>query len=129
MHRAFETFEQVLVVNDVAVILVVAVQPVHAADSLEQAVVLHLLVNVEEGRRGRIEAGQQFVHDDDQLQLVRLLDEFLFHRQLEFFNLFDGFLRWLVKPIRQHLFVDVVLPQFFRQPLAAFFAFDGRRGW
>ncbi len=39
LDRAFQTFEQVLVINDIAVELVVAVQPVHPADGLEQAVV------------------------------------------------------------------------------------------
>ncbi len=125
LHRTFKAFEQVFVINDVAVILILAVQPVYPADGLKQAVVLHLFVNVEKRRRGRIEAGQQFVHDDDQLQLIRLLDEFLFHRQLELLNLFDGFFFRLIEPVRQHLFVNVVLPEFFGQPFAAFFAFDG----
>jgi hypothetical protein len=31
----------------------------------------------------------------------------------------------LIEPVGQHLFVDIVLPQFFRQPFAAFFALDG----
>ena len=46
---AFERVEQVLVVDDVAVVLVVAVEAVDAADGLEEAVVLHLLVDVEVG--------------------------------------------------------------------------------
>ena len=47
-----ERLEEVLVVDDVAVVFVVAVEPVDAADGLEQAVVLHLLVDVEVGRGG-----------------------------------------------------------------------------
>ena len=79
VHRAFEALEQVLVVDDVAVFLVVAVEPVHAADGLEQAVVAHLLVDVEIGGRRRVEAGQQLVHHDQQLHLARLVDELLLH--------------------------------------------------
>src|SRR5207244_13298240 len=40
-------FEQVLVVDDVAEVLVLTVEPVSAADGLKQAMVLHRLVDVE----------------------------------------------------------------------------------
>ena len=43
---AFQALEEVLVVDDVAILLVLAVQPVHAADRLEEAVVPHLLVDL-----------------------------------------------------------------------------------
>ena len=59
-----------LVVDDVAVVLVVAIETVHAADGLEQAVVLHLLVDVEVGRARGVEAGQQLVDDDQQPHLA-----------------------------------------------------------
>ncbi len=70
-----DLLEQVLVVDDVAEVLVLAVQPVDAADRLEQAVVLHRLVDVEIGAGRRVEAGEQLVHDDQQLHVGRLLDE------------------------------------------------------
>ena len=70
--RRLERVEQVAVVDDVAVVLVVAVEAVDAADGLEQAVVLHLLVDVEVGGRGRVEAGQQLVDDDQQPHLARV---------------------------------------------------------
>ncbi|MDZ4066945.1 MAG: hypothetical protein U1E06_08840 [Tabrizicola sp.] len=54
----FDLLEQVLVVNDIAVILVLPVQTVHPADSLEQPMVAHLLVDVDGGGRRRVEAGQ-----------------------------------------------------------------------
>ena len=50
MNGTFEALEQVLVVNDVAVLLVVAVQPVNSTDRLEEPVIAHLLVDVEVGR-------------------------------------------------------------------------------
>ena len=103
MHRAFQTLEQILVVDDVAVFLVVAIQPVDPADGLEQPVVPHLLVDVEIGGRGRIEAGEQLVHHDQQLHLPRLVDEFLLHLLLELLDLVDGLLRRLVEPVGQHL--------------------------
>ena len=67
--------EQVAVVDDVAVVLVVAVEAVDAADGLEQAVVLHLLVDVEIGGARRVEAGQQLVDHDQQPHLAGLVDE------------------------------------------------------
>ena len=70
-----EFLEQVLVVDDVAEILVLAVEPVRAADGLKQAVVLHGLVNVEIGAGRRIEAGEQLVHHDEQLHVCRLFGE------------------------------------------------------
>ena len=124
LDRALQALEQVLVVDDGAVFLVVAVQPVHAADGLEQAVVAHLLVDVEAGGRGRVEAGQELVHHDEQLHLARLFDELLLYRLLERLDLVHRRLGRLVEPVCQHPFVDVVLPQPFRQPLAAFLALD-----
>ncbi len=70
-----DLLEQVLVVDDVAEVLVLAVQPVGAADRLEQAVVLHRLVDVEIGAGRRVEAGEQLVHHDQQLHVRRLLGE------------------------------------------------------
>ena len=67
--------EQLLEVDDVAVVLVVAVEPVGAADGLEQVVVVQLVVEVDVGAARRVEAGQQLAHDDQQLQVRRLLDE------------------------------------------------------
>ena len=64
VDRALQTPEEVLVVDDVAVLLVVTVQPVHPADRLEEPVITHLLVDVEVRCRGCIKAGQQFVDDD-----------------------------------------------------------------
>jgi hypothetical protein len=67
--------EQLLEVDDVAVVLVVAVEPVGAADGLEQVVVAQFVVEVDVGAARRIEAGQQLAHHDQQLQVRRLLDE------------------------------------------------------
>ena len=70
-----EGVEQVAVVDDVAVVLVVTVEPVDSADGLEQAVVLHLLVDVEVGGARGVEAGQQLVDHDQQPHLAGLVDE------------------------------------------------------
>ena len=67
--------EELLEIDDVAVVLVVAVEPVGAADGLEQVVVAQLVVEVDVGATGRIEAGQQLAHHDQQLEVGRLLDE------------------------------------------------------
>ena len=71
--------EQLLEVDDVAVVLVVAVEPVGAADRLEEVVVVQLVVEVDVGAGRRIETGQQLAHHDQQLAVGRLLDEAPLH--------------------------------------------------
>ena len=117
-HGTFQAFEQVLVVDDVAVFLVVTVQPIHPANGLEQAVVAHLLVYVQIGGRGRIKAGEQLVHHDQQLHLAGLVDELLLHLQLKALGLVDGLISRLVEPVAQHLAIDGVLQELVGQPFA-----------
>ena len=74
-YSVFDLLEQVLVIHDVAKLLVLAVQPVDAADGLKQAVVLHGLIDVEIGAGRRIKAGQQLVDHDEQLHVRRLCGE------------------------------------------------------
>ena len=124
MHRPFQAFEQILVVNDVAVFLVFAVQPVHPADGLEQAVIAHLLVNVEIRGRGRVKAGEQLVHHDQQLHLAGLFDELFLHRQLELPDPVHGFLRRFIEPVRQHFLVNAILLQLVAFAFAGILAFD-----
>ena len=64
-----DLLEEVLVIDDVTELLVLAVQPVRAADSLEQAMVLHALVNIQISAVRSIEAGEEHVHDDQQLHV------------------------------------------------------------
>ena len=71
LHVAEQLFE----VDDVAVVLVVTIEPVGAADSLEQVVVAQLVVEIDVRAARRIEAGQQLADDDQQLHVRRLLDE------------------------------------------------------
>ncbi len=66
-----DLLEQVLVVHDVAEVLVLAVQAVDPADGLEEAVVLHGLINVKIGAGGSVEAREQLVHYDQQLHVRR----------------------------------------------------------
>ena len=73
--RLLHLAEQLLEVDDVAVVLVVAIEPVGAADGLEQVVVAQLVVEVDVRAARRIEAGQQLADDDQQLHVRRLLDE------------------------------------------------------
>src|SRR6266481_4704118 len=54
VHCSFEAFEEIFVINDVSVVFVIAVQPIHATDSLEQTVVAHLLIYIEIGRWRRV---------------------------------------------------------------------------
>ena len=71
----FHLLEQVLVVNDITKLFVIAIQPVGAADGLEQAVVLHGFVDVEVGAGWCIKACQQLVHYHQQFHVGRLPDE------------------------------------------------------
>ena len=59
--------EQLLEIDDVAVFLVVAVEPVGPADGLEQVVVVQLVVEVDVGAARRVKAGQKLAHHDQQL--------------------------------------------------------------
>ena len=129
LDRLLQRLEEVLVVDDVAIFLVVAVEPVDPADGLEETVVPHLLVDVEVGGGRRIEAGEQFVDDDEQFHLPRLFDEALFDLFLELLDLVHGRLFGFVEVGGQHLAVDLVLVDLFGLPFAALLAFDvgGRR--
>ena len=77
VHRdgVLHLLEQVLVIDDVAKVLVFTIEPVGAADGLEQAVVLHGLVDIQVRARRRIKAGQQLVHHHQQAHVGRLFDE------------------------------------------------------
>ena len=70
--------EEILVIHDQAIGLVVAIEAIGAADRLEQAVILHRLVDVEHAAGGGIEAGEELVNHNQQLHLGGLLDETLF---------------------------------------------------
>src|SRR5439155_9947892 len=67
--------EQFLEVDDVAVILVVAIEAIGAADGLEQVVVAQFVIEVDVRAARRIEAGQQLADNDQQLHVRRLLDK------------------------------------------------------
>ena len=77
VHRncVFHLLEQVFVIDDVSKVLVLTIEPVGTADGLEQAVVLHGLVDVQVRARRRVKAGQQFVHHHQQAHVGRLFDE------------------------------------------------------
>ena len=66
-HRVLHVLEEFLVVYDVAVVLVVAVEPVGAADGLEEVVVAQFVVQVDV-RAGRgVEARQELADHDQEL--------------------------------------------------------------
>jgi len=89
-------------------------------------VVAHGLVDVEIGGRRRVESREQLVDDDEELHLPGLMDELRLHRLLELLSPGDRFLSRLVEPLREHLLVDVVLAELFRESLAGFLALDIR---
>src|SRR4029077_8757858 len=62
-------------VDDVAVVLVVAIEAIGAADGLEQVVVAQFVIEIDVGTTRRIEAGKQLTDDNQQLHVRRLIDE------------------------------------------------------
>ena len=101
VDRGFEALEQVLVIDDVAIFLVFAIEPVDAANRLKQAVIMHLLVDVEIGRGRCVKTGQKLIDNDEKLHLPRLVHKFLLGILFEFFGVLAV----------QHLIIDFVLPQ------------------
>ena len=86
--------------------------------------VLHPLVDVQIGGRRGIEAGEQLVHDDQELHLPGLVHEAPLDLLLELLGPVHGLVRGLVEVVREHLPVDVVLEEFLGEPLARLFALD-----
>ena len=58
-----------------AVILVVPVEPIGAADGLEEIVVAQLVIEVDVGAARRVKASQELAHHDQQFKVGRLIDE------------------------------------------------------
>src|ERR1700687_5433017 len=75
--RMLQLLEEIPVVDDVTVLLVLAIKPVHATDRLKEPMVLHVPINVEVGRRRGVKARKKLIHHDQELHLPRLLDEVL----------------------------------------------------
>ena len=114
MDRAFQALEEIFVVDDIAVLFVVAIQTIDPADRLEEAMILHGFVDIEIGGRGGVKAGEQLIDDDQQPHLPRLFDKGRLGRGLK------GFGRLAV----QHLLINGILFEPFGQPFARLFAFD-----
>ena len=68
--------EQMLVIDDIAELLGLAIQPVDPAHCLEQPMILHRLIDEEIRAGRRIKPGQQFIDHDEQFHLRRFLHEF-----------------------------------------------------
>ena len=67
--------EQVLVIDNPAIFLVLAIEAVGAADGLKQAMVLHALVDVQDAAGGGVKAGQQLVDHDKELHAGGFFDK------------------------------------------------------
>ena len=71
--------KQLFEIDDVAVVLVVAIQPVGAANGLKQVVVTQFIVQINIGAAWRVKAGQQLAHHNQQLQVGGLFNEAALH--------------------------------------------------
>ena len=75
VERARHVVEDADVIHDQTVGLFLAESPVGPADCLQEVVVLHRLVEIHHLEDGRVEAGQEFAGDDDELERVRRVAE------------------------------------------------------
>ena len=98
LHCRLELSEQLLVIHDIAEVLTIIIETVDAANRLKQAVILHPLVDVKVGTRRRIESGEQFIHNDKELHVCRLLYEFALCFLFKFLHL--GLNRSRIRKIR-----------------------------
>ena len=87
----FHFGEEVAVIDDVAEILVLTVEAIGATDGLEEAMILHSLVDIEVGAGWCVEACEQFVHHDQEFHVRWLLDEEFFRFLLVFGSRTFGF--------------------------------------
>ena len=107
----FDSTKQILIINNITEILFVAIHSVHATNRLKQVVVTHLFVDIQVGSRRRIESGEQFIHDDQQFHICRMLYEFLLRPRFELFG----------RAVADHSFVDFVFGKIFRFAFADVF--------
>ena len=119
--------EQVLVVDDVAVLLVLAVEAIHPTDRLEEPVVLHVLVDVEAGCGRSVEAGQELVDNDEELHPARFVYETLLHLLLERLDLLHRRIFGLVEMRSEHLAVGAVLEEPLGESFSGLLSLDVRR--
>ena len=108
-NRILQRLEQISVVDDIAVLFIVTIEPVHAADSLEEAVILHVLIDVEIGRTRCIKAGQEFIDHNKQPHLAGMLDERLLDTLFKLVNPLDSIVGVGLEVVGEHPTVDVVL--------------------
>lgn len=123
MHSSLETFEQVLIINDVAILLIVAIKPIYATDGLKQAMIVHLLIYIEISGRRSVKASEEFVYHYEEFKLPGLLNELSLCCLLELFDTIYRFVGVFVEPVRQHLAVGIILFDVIRFALATFFSF------
>ena len=86
LHGSGQVTEQLLIVHDISEVLILAIQTVDTADCLEQAMIVHGLVNIQICAGWCIEASQKLINHNQQLHVIRLFDEFLLCCLLKFFN-------------------------------------------
>ena len=87
IHCISQITKQFFVVDNIAEILALAIQSVDPADGLEQAMIVHRLVDVQVGAAGGIEARQELIHDDQQLHIRRFFHELPLSFLFEFCHL------------------------------------------
>ena len=86
--------------------------------------VLHLLIDIEIGRRRCIEASQQFIDHDQEFHPSWLIDKAFLHLSLKLPNFIHRRIFRLIEVRREHLSIDIVLAQLLGKPLTRLLAFD-----
>ena len=106
--RLSQRSEQIFVINDVAKFFIIPIKPIDATDRLEQAVILHLLINVKISSRWCIKTGEKFVYHDEKFHLRKLFNEILFDCFLKFFSPTHNGIFRLIEIRREHFSVGVI---------------------
>ena len=110
LHGSGQITEQLLVIHDIAKILIFAIQAIDTADCLEQAMIVHGLVNIQICAGRCIEAGQQLVYHDQQLHIIGFFDEFLLCCLFKFLDPFGNtaLVRSVIRVNADHLQINAV---------------------
>ena len=110
LHGSRQIAKQLLVIHDIAEILILSIQTIDTADCLEQAMIVHGLVNIQICAGRCIEAGQQLVYHDQQLHIIGFFDEFLLCCLFKFLDPFGNtaLVRSVIRVNADHLQINAV---------------------
>ena len=114
VHTVGHIVEKFLVVDNDTEGLRLVIQTVHAANRLEQAMVLHLFVDIQICAMRSIKTSQQLIDYNEQLHVSRFINELAFGFLLKSFHLLVDARSIIAFFDSDHLQVNLVFPESFR---------------